>query len=1068
MAAQQSDAKKWDIADPFGPVTKLEFDTTEGTWMNVDVSPDGRTIVFDLLGDIYTMPIGGTAAGPIAGTAAGPLAGSGAQAATKIAGGPAFEMQARFSPDGSRIAFTSDRDGLWNIWSAKVDGSDARQISRERQWFVNSPTWSADGKAVFARRHFVAGRSLGAGEIWMYHAAGSDGLQITRKDNFQKDTGEPAASPDGRYVYFSKDVTPGSTFEYNKDPNGVIFAVLRHDLQNGRQTTVIARPGGSVAPRPSPDGKRLAFIRRVRTKSVLFVKNLETGEESPVFDRIEKDLQEAWTVHGVYPQYSWTPDGARIVIWGEGKIWNVDVAAKTGSQIPFTVRVDQTMVAPVRFQQNVAPDEFAVKMLRHVRVSPDGKNVAFGALGHVYVRPLPNGEPQPISASAADADVIEQAPSWSRDGKLITYTTWSDKDFGRVMTFDTASKQSRAVVTKPGHYTEPAFSNDGKWIVYRKSGGDGRRSDLYTSEPGIYLAAADGSGAPRLVVESGADPEFSTDGTRIFFRDQRAEFVLASVDLSGRDEIVHATSPNAQEFAISPDNQWIAFEERWRTYVAPLVRTGRPLSLSPSVGAVPAAQISKDSGFFLHWSGDSTRVYWTLGPELFSRAMDRTFSFANPALAKSDEPESKGVNIGFTAKADKPSGVTALVGARVITMATGSQAQSVIENAVVMITDNRITAVGPSARVSIPANARRIDVRGKTIMPGIIDAHAHFGSVGDGIQTRNAWPLQANLAFGVTTMHDPSNDTEMVFSDAEMARAGATLAPRMFSTGTILYGAETAFKAQITSYEDALMHLRRIKAAGGFSVKSYNQQRRDSRQMILKAARELEMMVVPEGGSLVYQNTSQILDGHTSVEHSLPVPVLYNDIVTAFAKSGVGYTPTIVVGYGGLSGEFYWYQKTNVWENKRLLQFVPRDIVDPRSRRRIMAAEDDFNHVLIAQSAKKIVDAGGIVALGAHGQMQGLAAHWELWMLAQGDISAYQSLQSATIGGAKMLGLDKDLGSIEAGKLADLIVLDNNPLENIRHSESINMVMVNGRLYDKDLNEVGSARKRTPFWFAGR
>lgn len=278
---------------------------------------------------------------------------------------------------------------------------------------MNSPAWSHDGKAVFARRHFVAGRSLGAGEIWMYHAAGSDGLQITTKTNFQKDTGEPAASPDGRYVYFSKDVTPGSTFEYNKDPNGVIFAVLRHDLQNGRQSTVISRPGGSVAPRPSPDGKRIAFIRRVRTKSLLFVKNLETGEETPVFDRIEKDLQEAWTVHGVYPQYSWTPDGSRIVIWGEGKIWNVDVAAKTGSQIPFTVRVDQTMTAPVRFQQNVAPDEFGVKMLRHVRVSPDGKNVAFSALGHVYVRPLPNGEPQRISTPAADRmeEIVEQAPS---------------------------------------------------------------------------------------------------------------------------------------------------------------------------------------------------------------------------------------------------------------------------------------------------------------------------------------------------------------------------------------------------------------------------------------------------------------------------------------------------------------------------------------------------------------------------------------------------------------------------------------------------------------------------------
>jgi hypothetical protein len=185
----------------------------------------------------------------------------------------------------------------------------------------------------------------------------------------------------------------------------------------------------------------------------------------------------------------------------------------------------------------------------------------------------------------------------------------------------------------------------------------------------------------------------------------------------------------------------------------------------------------------------------------------------------------------------------------------------------------------------------------------------------------------------VTTSHDPSNDTEMVFSNAELIRAGLMTGPRLFSTGTILYGAETSFKTQINSYDDALMHLRRLKAAGAFSVKSYNQQRRDSRQMILKAARELQMEVVPEGGSLVYGNTTQIIDGHTGVEHALPVPVLYKDITTLFGKTGVGYTPTLIVAYGGINGEDYWYQHTNVWENTRLLQFVPRDVVDPRRER---------------------------------------------------------------------------------------------------------------------------------------
>jgi Tol biopolymer transport system component len=390
---------KWNVQEPFGPTAEVEFETSEGTWMNVDVSPDGRRVVFDLLGDIYTMPI------------------EGGQAA-RVLGGPAFEMQPRFSPDGSRIAFTSDRDGLWNIWTAKPDGSELKQISKEARWFINSPTWAPDGQAIYARRHFVTTRSLGAGEVWMYHAAGSDGVQVTARENQQKDVGEPAISPDGKYLYFSKDVTPGTLFEYNKDPNGVIFAILRRDLTTGRERSYVNRPGGSVTPRPSPDGRSLAFIRRVRLGSQLFVKNLDTGAETSIFDRLDKDLQEAWTVHGVYPQYSWTPDNRHIVIWGRGKLWKVDVAAKQGVEIPFRAAVKQTITPAVRFPVSVHLDQFPVRMLRDVTVSPDGTQVAFSALGRIHTRRLAGGEPQPVT-SGADGAPIELDPAWSNDGRRL-------------------------------------------------------------------------------------------------------------------------------------------------------------------------------------------------------------------------------------------------------------------------------------------------------------------------------------------------------------------------------------------------------------------------------------------------------------------------------------------------------------------------------------------------------------------------------------------------------------------------------------------------------------------------
>src|SRR3954468_4139364 len=352
--AQQGDKKKWDVAAELGPVDKIAFDTSEGTWMNLDVSPDGKQIVFDLLGDIYTMPI----------------AGSGSSPATRITSGLAFDMQPRFSPDGKRIAFASDRDGLWNIWTMDPDGRNAKQVSREKRWFINSPAWSPDGSYIFARRHFVSFRSLGSGEIWMFHASGSDGLQVTEKNGFQKDAGEPAISPDGRFLYYSKDVTPGQQFEYNKDPNGTIYAIVRRDLNTGREREAVSVQGGSVTPRLSPDGRSLAYVRRVRTQSKLYVRDLDTGRDRPVFDRLDKDLQEAWAIHGLYPQYAWTPDGRSIVIWGEGKIWKVDVGTARGVEVPFSAHVEQTVNEALRFEQKVAAPDFQVKALKDVAVSP--------------------------------------------------------------------------------------------------------------------------------------------------------------------------------------------------------------------------------------------------------------------------------------------------------------------------------------------------------------------------------------------------------------------------------------------------------------------------------------------------------------------------------------------------------------------------------------------------------------------------------------------------------------------------------------------------------------------------
>ncbi|TPH17743.1 amidohydrolase family protein [Litorilituus lipolyticus] len=1042
----EADKNSWSVNAPQGEFKSASIDVNSGTWMNVDVSPDGNQIVFDLLGDIYLLPMDGGEAKPLM---------------TDIA----WQMQPRFSPDGKYIAFTSDQGGGDNLWVMNRDGTNAKAVTNETFRLLNSPSWSPDSEYLVGRKHFTGTRSLGAGEVWLYHKTGGKGVKLTKRANEQKDLGEASFSHDGKYVYFSQDATPGKTFHYSKDSIKGIYKIKRLELATGEITTVISGKGGAIRPTPSPDGRYLAFISRDDFQSNLYLYDLKSGEEKKIYSDLERDMQETWAIHGVYPTIAWLPESDGLVFWDDGKIKRLSLGDKQAKTIEFHVKTTKKIQKALHFEQQIEQDSFTTKMLRDVEVSPDGKYVVFESMGHIYTRKLSGGKAKRLTRQNSH---FELNPSFSRDGKKIVYVTWNDEKQGQVRVISARGGKSKSLLKEPGKYIEPSFSPDGKQIVYRKVKGGFITDPKWGLNQGVYLVSAKGESKKtkaKLITERGVKPHFGSTNNKIYVLRSGKKPHLVSVDIQTQKEQKLYQGKFATEYRVSPNGKYLAFAERFNVFVTPLIERGDVIDIGPKAKNLPIKKLSNRAGEGISWNKKSDQLYWNLGATLYQSNIKGLFDILEGELdEKSQDDTIKKTNLAYQKKVDIPSGLIAFVGGKVITM----EGENIFENGVVLVEGNKIIAVGEQGEVNIPSSAKKVDIKGKSIVPGFIDAHAHGSQGQNEIIPQQNWKNYASLAFGVTTIHDPSNDTTEFFAASEMQKAGKIVAPRLYSTGTILYGATLpGYTSHVDSLDDASFHVERLKAAGAFSVKSYNQPRRNQRQQFIQAARDLNMLVVPEGGSLLQHNLTMVVDGHTTLEHSIPVAKIYDDIKQLWSQSEMAYTPTLGVAYGGIWGEHYWYDKTDVWLHPRLSKFVPSEYLDPRAMRRSKAPHHHYNHINVAKGAKELQDLGIKVNAGGHGQREGLAMHWEIWMMAQGGMTPLEALKTATISPAKTLGLSKQLGSIKVGKLADLVVIDGDVSKDIRLTDNVVFTMVNGRLYNAEtMNEVGNYdHKRDAFYF---
>ena len=1040
----------------------VPIDMTEGSWISLDVSPDGETIVFDYLGDLFTIPMAGGMA-------------------TQLTTGMAFDAQPRFSPDGSRIVYTSDADGGQNIWVRSLDGSGTKQVSNGDSNRAESPEWMPDGDYVVAAMGDFRGRGLP--KLKLFHVDGGSGIQPVSEPDNLKMIG-PAVSPDGRYIWYSR-----RTGDWAYNAQFPQYQLEAYDTETGERYTRSSRYGSAIRPTLSPDGRWLVFGTRHDDHTGLVLRDLETGEERWLAYPVQHDDQESRATLDVLPGMSFTPDSTHLVASYGGKIWKLPIAGGEAEEIPFRVQFDLALGPRVDFDYPIEDiPTFTVRQIRDAAPSPSGDRLAFTALDRLWVSGADGSNPERLTA----ADMSEHFAAWSPDGDWIAYSTW-DGNAGHLYKARDGNGDPVRLSRNAAAYFAPAWGPENRIVALRgpvrayETQGEG-------GAPGteiVWVSAnpeGDEGGPATLIAPTDrrSNPHFVEGADRIYLF--RAPDKLVSMRWDGTSEQEHlevrgptlsgfgeGLPPTTVEMAPRGDQALVELQRHIYTVTVPRIGVTPTINLSdPDNAAFPSRQVTSIGGEFPAWGADGRTVHWSLGNAHFVYDLDDARAFEEQLAAEeadgmeAEEDESEQEDEGYRAvehrvlieaARDIPTSLAVLRGGRVITM-NGDES---IENADIVVRDNRIEAVGPQGSVAVPDGATVIDVSGRTVVPGYVDTHAHLRAR-DQLHRTDVWPYLANLAYGVTTTRDPQTGNTEVLSYADMVRSGAVLGPRVYSTGPGVFwqdGIDTADEAR-----DAMQ--RYADYFDTKTIKMYVAAARKGRQHIIMAARELGLMPTTEGALNIRQNLTETVDGYPGLEHSIPIFPVYGDYVKLFAETGRVYTPTLLVSYGGPWAENYFYSRENPHDDEKLRRFVPHDEIDARTLRRGQWFRAD-QHVFSrhGEFVKDLVEGGGKAGVGSHGQLQGLGYHWELWAMASAGMDEHDALRMATIMGAEAIGLDRDLGSIAPGKLADLVILTANPLDDLRNTNAIEQVMLNGRLYDADTLDEVYPRQRplVPLWW---
>ncbi|TLZ17679.1 MAG: amidohydrolase [Gammaproteobacteria bacterium] len=1030
VAARESDL---DQPLPLEPARQISIDTNEGTWLSPDIAPDGATIVFELLGDLFSVDARGGAA-------------------HALTTGMAFDSQPVFSPDGRDIAFLSDRSGAENLWLIAADGSNPRQLTtRDDNSVFASPAWSADGKSIFVSHY----RSEFNGfELWQVDVSTRAATVLIPMKSAPDTPHERLSSvlgafpsADGGFLYFARHIGEN---DFAQLPQ---WTIVRRDLASGKDEVLVYAPtsprpdlliGSAFRPAVSHSGTLLVYGSRDRGLTGLRVLNLETREDRWLRYPVQQDELQASGWRDLLPRHVFTPDDRAVIANVDGRIVGIDLAGGGQTEIPFHVREELPIGPSTRRIVRQESGAVRARIIQTPVQSPDGRSLAFSALGSVYLMSL-DGHSKPLP-------IIDGfQPSWSPDGKRLVFVRWNARDAGHVWLVAASGGEPVRISETPAYYTSPVFTPDGREILALRSSnalrmhsymeyGALRQCELVRmSVPqGPPRSNAVAAATPAQVVTRGligGTPHFGSDPAQVYLSFSDGVHAVR-LDGSGDRMLVGVTGPGwyfaegraqADDLRVSPDGRWVLAQIAQQLHLLQMPEPGKTIDVAQT--DIGHRKLTGTGADFFGWADRGRTITWTLGSHFYRVPLD---------APRDGKPESFAADVQLLRSVVR--GSILLRGATVIT----EHDDEVIPNADLLIRDDRIAAVGPRGTVAIPGGAKIWDATGKWIVPGFVDAHDHIADIRRGILDFESWGPLANLAFGVTTAFDPSPLSIDMLAYQDAVDTGQMLGSRIASTGPAIFSFN-----EFESYAQVRAVLSRYRddyRVG--NIKMYRSGNRRVRQWIIMAARELGLQPTTEGALSMKLDISQIIDGYAGNEHALTAVPLYADMLALVAKSGVGWTATLQITNGGPEGQDYFIVRDHPAEDAKLNRFAPRFVVDMKTRVRTYREPGEYLFPRVAASVAAAQRAGGLIGIGAHGEMPGLGFHWELQAHTMGGMTPAEALRAGTIGSATHIGRGVEFGSLEPGKYADLVILERNPLTDISNTLAIAAVMEGGRLRD--------------------